>query len=354
MPPDTCRYTDSCADGNFGDEAWDRDAYFLANFGFTAAGTGADSWPTKTGLSTDATRAEVHQWEITHQAPPNNALDPRQVGLADEPPPKITGGGKKFTFTYTKQCQFRRPIQATGAADDPRRILPIIAANCAGLNGASDLDAFAALRVFNVFLVEASFNRTVNKGYAADRLPTKRKSMAKFSDRPSGIRRNRFPILRPQSALSHPMTRLIPVLLRSESGVAAAEMALVAPLLIVLMFASFEMGNYFLSEHAVIKQVRDGARYGSRLTLASDYTCSAGPDLSTIFESSDAAANIVNVTRTGSVDGGAAGRFPAEFWTSCPGSAAPVSVTVRCVDKDSYSGDLFDLGRQYPGNHGQR
>lgn len=170
MPRDTCHYTNSCTDGNFGNKAWDRDTYFEHNFGFTAAGTGATSWPTKTGLSANATRAEVHEWEITHQGSPNNALDPRQVGVADEPAPKITGGGTKFTFTFTKQCQFRKPIQATSAADNPRRVLPIIAANCAGLNGASDLDAFAALRVFNIFLVEASFNRTVNKGYAADRV----------------------------------------------------------------------------------------------------------------------------------------------------------------------------------------
>ena len=143
------------------------------------------------------------------------------------------------------------------------------------------------------------------------------------------------------------MKRLAPSLWKNESGAAAAEMALVAPLLIVLMFASFEMGNYFLSEHAVIKQVRDGARYGSRLTLASDYSCSAGPNLSTIFESADAAANIVNVTQTGSVDGAATGRFPAEFWTSCA-DGAPVSVTVRCVDKDSYSGIYSTLDGDIP------
>lgn len=144
------------------------------------------------------------------------------------------------------------------------------------------------------------------------------------------------------------MTRLAPTLFTSESGAAATEMALVAPLLIVLMFASFEMGNYFLSEHAVLKQVRDGARYGSRLTLNADYSCSAGSDLSTIFESADASSNIVNVTKTGSVDGTATGRFGDAFWVSCPGSAAPVSVTVRCVSKDSYSGIYSTLDGDIP------
>ena len=137
-------------------------------------------------------------------------------------------------------------------------------------------------------------------------------------------------------------------LLRDRRGVAAAEMALVAPLLIILMFGSVELGNYFLTEHAVVKQVRDGARYGSRLTLADDYTCAAGTDLSTIFKSASAGTDIVNVTRTGSVDGTATGRFGNAFWTTCPGSAAPVTVNIRCVDKDSYGGIYSTLDGDIP------
>src|SRR3546814_6902005 len=41
-------------------------------------------------------------------------------------------------------------------------------------------------------------------------------------------------------------------------------MALVSPMLILLMFGSFELGNYFLDEHVVLKAVRDGARYAAR------------------------------------------------------------------------------------------
>ena len=142
--------------------------------------------------------------------------------------------------------------------------------------------------------------------------------------------------------------RIASALFRNDSGAAAAEIILVAPLLIILMFSSVELGNYFMTEHAVIKQVRDGARYGSRLTLAADYSCSGGSDLSTIFEDSDAATNILNVTKTGSVDGTATGRFAAAFWTTCPGTPAPVSVTVRCVDEDSYGGIYSTLDGDIP------
>ena len=144
------------------------------------------------------------------------------------------------------------------------------------------------------------------------------------------------------------MMRFARHFLGNKSGTAAAEMALVAPMLIVLMFGTVEIGNYFLTEHAVIKQVRDGARYGSRLTLAADYTCAPGTDLSKIFENGTASADIQNVTRTGSVDGTAAGRFGAAFWTSCPGSANPVTVSVRCVEEDTYSGIYSSLEGDIP------
>lgn len=142
--------------------------------------------------------------------------------------------------------------------------------------------------------------------------------------------------------------KLLALLIQDRQAVAAAEMALVAPFLIILMFGTVEIGNYFLTEHAVVKQVRDGARYGSRLTLADDYSCAAGSDLSTIFKSASAGSDIVNVTQTGSVDGSATGRFGDAFWTTCPGSATPVSVNIRCVDKDSYGGIYSTLDGDIP------
>lgn len=90
---------------------------------------------------------------------------------------------------------------------------------------------------------------------------------------------------------------------RNSSGNAAAEMALVLPMLLALMFGSFELGNYFLSEHALQKAVRDAARYAARLPMA-DYDCSAGTVDTT------AQTNIQEVARfgdpTGTADGATA------------------------------------------------
>lgn len=104
-------------------------------------------------------------------------------------------------------------------------------------------------------------------------------------------------------------------ILRQTDGVAAAEMALVTPLLITLMFGSFELGNYFLSEHVVVKAVRDGARYAGRLSFT-EYDCST--------PSSDAIDKTRNVTRTGQVASGGAARLTG--WTS----PATITVSVNC------------------------
>lgn len=83
--------------------------------------------------------------------------------------------------------------------------------------------------------------------------------------------------------------------IRDRSGTAGAEMALMVPLLLIMLFGSFEAANYFYTEQKVIKAVREGARYAGRLPFAS-YTCPAGID-------GTAVAQIRQVTRTGTLSG---------------------------------------------------
>jgi Flp pilus assembly protein TadG len=59
-------------------------------------------------------------------------------------------------------------------------------------------------------------------------------------------------------------------------GAAAAEMALVTPLLLVIMIGSVELGSFFYNEHILVKAVRDGARYAARQNF-SNYACSGAP-----------------------------------------------------------------------------
>lgn len=143
------------------------------------------------------------------------------------------------------------------------------------------------------------------------------------------------------------MTRNVLLLLRDARAAAAAEMALVLPFLLILMFGSMELGHYFYQEHVVVKKVRDGARYASRMTLSGDYVCSADPD-EVFFDDPDDGVTpktvITNVTRTGRVD--ASG--PERVGTEPCGDDPAYDVAIRCVSSDDYKGIYTGLDGEVP------
>ena len=106
----------------------------------------------------------------------------------------------------------------------------------------------------------------------------------------------------------------MPRFLKSAEGAAAAEMALVLPFLIVLLFGGMELGYYFYSEHQVVKGVRDGARFASRQAFSS-INCGSPIPL-------DVRTAIQEITRTGQISGGTS-RIPG--WTN-----DDIDVSVTC------------------------
>lgn len=103
----------------------------------------------------------------------------------------------------------------------------------------------------------------------------------------------------------------------------ATEMALVMPLLLLLMLGSFEVGNYFLSEHVVQKGVRDAARYASRLPITAYPTCNS--------VDSGREQEIRRVARTGEPDGTA---IRLRGWTD----DTMTTVSVGCDPIGTYTG----------------
>ena len=109
-----------------------------------------------------------------------------------------------------------------------------------------------------------------------------------------------------------------------QRGAAAAEMALILPLALALLFTTFEGAYYMICEHRVVKGVRDAARYAARLDL-SNYSCP-----SAAFSGSAATkTGIQNLARTGqlSPDSATLARA-AKIWGTDPNK---VIVTVTCA-----------------------
>lgn len=113
--------------------------------------------------------------------------------------------------------------------------------------------------------------------------------------------------------------------IRNQEGAAGAEMALMVPLLIILMFGSFEMGHFFWSEHKVVKAVRDGSRFAARQPFTKFACGQSGILLGDGSNNLDTALidNIKNLTRTGTVSG--TGQVKIRGWTN-----TQVTVTVSC------------------------
>lgn len=123
-----------------------------------------------------------------------------------------------------------------------------------------------------------------------------------------------------------------PGILVDRRGAAAAELALSLPILLALLFGAFELGHFFLSEHAVQKSVRDAARYASRLPLTSYTGCSPTPA---------AELQIQRVARTGAPDGTVQ---RLEGWSD----DTMTSVAVVCDTSGTYAGIFTEFPTGVP------
>jgi len=102
---------------------------------------------------------------------------------------------------------------------------------------------------------------------------------------------------------------------RDRRGAAAAEMALVLPLLLTIMYGSLELGNYFMNEHSLVKAVRDGARFAARQSFTNYTSCSGSPGGTVVDDTT-------KVVRNGYLSGGTLVTPRVE--------ASNISVTTSC------------------------
>jgi Flp pilus assembly protein TadG len=116
-------------------------------------------------------------------------------------------------------------------------------------------------------------------------------------------------------------------------------MALVTPILLILLFGSVELGNYFYNEHKLVKAARDGARYAARQSFSNYSACSGS--VPTPGLAGSVHENTKLMVRKGTLDSTAADLLPN--WAS-----ATFTVTMSCsVSLDDGAGGNYALGGIY-------
>ncbi len=121
-------------------------------------------------------------------------------------------------------------------------------------------------------------------------------------------------------------------------GAAAAEMALILPLVMVMLFATFEGAYYIICEHQVVTGVRNAARYAARLDF-SHYPCpGATYEPSPAGVTSVPVSTIQNLARTGQLTGGSS---RVQGWVE-----GDITVTVTCTA--AQDGIYTAVGRYAP------
>ena len=122
-------------------------------------------------------------------------------------------------------------------------------------------------------------------------------------------------------------------IIRNRSGSSAAEMALSLPLLLILLFGSFELGYFLLSEHVVQKSVRDAARFGARLAMTNYPSCS-------VPANGTAETQIRRVARFGNAAGTGTPRllgWTADNMTTVTIACDNSSSALPCTDATAYN-----------------
>jgi len=116
--------------------------------------------------------------------------------------------------------------------------------------------------------------------------------------------------------------------LNDRRGTAAVEFVLALPFMLALLFGAMEAGHFFWTQHKLVKSVRDGARFASRLDV--ERLCANDATL---------LSEIRNVTVTGQLAAGGTPKVPG--WE--PGDV-DITPCGQFVDTGIYT----DLGRRGP------
>ena len=114
---------------------------------------------------------------------------------------------------------------------------------------------------------------------------------------------------------------------RARGGVAAVELVLILPVLMLMLFGTIEVGRLLFDFHAASKTVRDATRYLTRIDAAAlGLTCTG------VNVAAAEVINAKNLALRGTID--TSKPYLLGYWTD----ANSVSVTANCIDN---SGGIY-------------
>ena len=125
--------------------------------------------------------------------------------------------------------------------------------------------------------------------------------------------------------------------LRSRKGIASVEFVLILPLLVVFLFGTIEIGRALHDYHVVVKGVRDGARYLSRVKV--DCSCGVGCAGSIVNIPDNHELRAKHLTRTGLISPSLPGDYLLAAWGD---PATSLDVNVFCNAPDTLTGIFSD------------
>mgnify|MGYP006177003587 CR=1 FL=1 len=119
---------------------------------------------------------------------------------------------------------------------------------------------------------------------------------------------------------------------RCTKGAAAAEMALIAPFAVLLLFTTLEAGHWLYAQHQVVKGLRDGARFAARQSF-DVMDCASGS-----ITDATVLSRVRHLTRTGELSGGTS---RVTGWDD-----GEITVTIDCTNVDSSIAEtgIYDSG----------
>jgi hypothetical protein len=146
-----------------GNGAWDRDAFFRVNYGWSGT-----EWPTRTGLtaatgSAGVTRWQVYNWEIANpliNPATGTACAAGATGCRGIAQPRALGGNK---YNFSQPATGRAGV-AAGPTQADRRKFSVAVINCRALNINGKTSGIPVPTWLEVFLVEPAVDRTDNGG----------------------------------------------------------------------------------------------------------------------------------------------------------------------------------------------